>query len=315
MKKAFSILIIVCYLQFIVVPIFVYADAKDSEMNVVEIKKEKIVGDKGHQHGIIKNTVYDIKRLLGDDELKYIGMAVVNDVSDSSCCLNAYPLSFIKIHKNDFLVLNERDTKALMQKQSQDYWTSLSQKNPVGSENDSVHDGAILVNPKIKLTSEKLLSEKRFIIKRDEEVLYKSFGEYKSVRLSDIESINVATKNYSLFGLLLGAAVGAAAANLQKGSTSIDTTYSNVGLVNDNRQYIDYLKKMRVTKKDNRMKKNYKNGIIVSSCLMGALLGSFFKGGWKELYSSGDNVKKTSVSISSPEVKQGEVNITLQIRR
>ena len=314
MKKAFSILILVSYLQLIVVPVVVSADAKDTEMKVIEIKKNKIVADKGHCQGIIENSVFGIKRMLGD-ELKYIGMAVVSDVSDSSCCLNAYPLSFIKIYKNDLLVLNERDTRALKQKQAQDYWTSLSQKNPVGSENDSVHDGAILVNPKIKLTSEKLLSEKRFIIKRDEEVLYKSFGEYKSVRLSDIESINVATKNYSLFGLLLGAAVGAAAANLQKGSTSIDTTYSNVGLVNDNRQYIDYLKKMRVTKKDNRMKKNYKNGIIVSSCLMGALLGSFFKGGWKELYSSGDNVKKTSVSISSPEVKQGEVNITLQIRR
>jgi hypothetical protein len=314
MKKIINIIIIICYLQLIVMPVIVYAGSKESEMKVIKVNDKKIFADKGIRNGILKNTVFDIKRLLGD-EPKYIGMAIVSEISDTSCTLSSFPLSFINIKENDLLVLNLKETEALQTKQSENYWQHLVSGFAPSPSSDIFYDGKILIDPKVKLKSGKLLSEKRYIVKRNEELLYKSFGVYKSVRLSDIESIKVATRNYSLFGAMLGVAVGGAVVYLQKGSTSTDTTYSNFGIVNDNMRNIGYVKKMKITKKDSRMKKKYKTGIVVSSCLIGALLGSFFKGGWKELYSSGDNVKKTSISISSPEVRQGEVKLTLQIRR
>jgi hypothetical protein len=313
MKKAFSILILVCYLQLIVVPVFVYADTKESEMKVIKVDDKKIFADKGIQNGILKNTVFDIKRLLGD-EPKYIGMAVVSEISDTSCTLKSFPLSFINIKESDLLVLNLKETSALRTKQSENYWEHPVSGSAPSPSSDIFSDGKILIDPKVKLKSGKLLSKKRYIIKRNEELLYQSFGNFNSVKLSDIESIKVATKNYSLFGALFGAAVSGAAVYLQKGCTSIDTSYYNVGIYNDQMRNIGYVKKMKVTKKDSRMKKKYKTGIVVGSCLIGAFLGSFFKGGWKEIYSTDNNNKKTSISISSPEVTPGTVNITLQMR-
>ena len=257
MKRIINTIIIICYLQLIVIPIFDYADAKESEMKIIKSEGEIITADKGNQHGIFENTVFDIKRYLGD-ELKYIGMALVTEVSDTSCCLKTYPLSFITIKKDDFLFLNERETKALEIKQTEGYWAYLAQKAQPALNNDLLFDGKILENPRIRLKSGKILSEKKYIVKRNEELLYKSFGEYRFVPLSDIESIKMSTKNYSLFGALIGTAVAGATVFLADGNKSIDTTYYYTDVYNSQDNYIGWTRMMRVTKKDDRLKKKYK---------------------------------------------------------
>ena len=313
MKRIIYIFLIICYLQLIVVPVFMYADSKVSEMRVIEVENEIITADKGHQQGILKNTVFDIKRFLGD-EPKYIGMAVVTEVSDTSCCLKTYPLSFITIKQNDLLVLNEKETSAIETKQTEEYWINLTQKAKLLSNNDLLIDGKILKNPRIKLKSGIILPKKKYIVKRDEELLYKSFGEYKSVQLSDVESIKVATKHYSLFGALIGTAVGRAAVYLADGSKSIDTTYYYAEEYNSQDRYIGWSKKMKITTKDSRLKSKYKTGIIVSGFLLGTLAGSFFKGGWKQIYPVEGKKKAISINISPPEVQPGALKIALQIR-
>jgi hypothetical protein len=313
MKKIINILIIICYLQLIVVPIFLYADTNEFEMKVIKINGEKITADKGLEHGIIKDSVFDIKRLL-EDKPKYIGMAVVTEVSDSNCCLKTYPLSFIAIKKDDLLLLNERETQVLEQKQSEGYWINLSQKVPSASENDLLFDGKILKNPRIKLKSGNILSEKKYIVKRDEELLYKSFGEYRSVPMANIESIEVSTKNYSLFGALIGTAFGQAAVYLADGSKSIDTTYYYAEVYNSQDRYIGWEKRFRISTKDNRLKSKYKTGIIVSGFLLGALVGSFFDGGWKKIYPIDGKKKKLSIKFSPPEVRSGVFKVGLQIK-
>jgi hypothetical protein len=312
MKKIINIMIIVCYLQLIVVPVFMYADTKESEMKVIEVEKEKITADKGLQNGILKNSVFDIKRFLGD-EAKYIGVAVVTEVSDTSCCLKTYPLSFITIKKDDLLLLNEKETQALGQKQSEGYWTNLSQMTSSASENDLLFDGKILKNPRIKLKSGKTLTKNKYIVKRDEELLYKSFGEYRSVPMANIESIEVATKHYALFGAILGTALGLTAVYLTEGSKTIDTTFYDTEVYNSQDWYIGWAKKKKITIKDNRLKSKYKTGIIISGFLLGTLVGSLFEGGWKKVYPIKNKKKTILINISPPEVQPGGLKVALQI--
>ena len=279
------------------------------EIEVADVNGNTLISNKGAKHGIAENAVYAIHRIRETGEV-HLGIAIVSHVLEDSCRLKYYPVSRIKVRKGDLLVINEAATESSMKMLNDEYWNNL--QNDQLAERAAFSDGQTLKRAKVKMRSGETKDLKMITVRRDEEIMLPSkTGFPECIKLSDIESVYVPTRNYSLFGALIGAALGTAAVLIMDQDNTIDTTYYYTDAYNIQGHYMGRYHNMKIVSKKDRMKAKYKSGIIVGGFILGTILGQRIDGGWKKIF---PREEKISFDISPFNGHDESLGISMQFR-
>ncbi len=269
------------------------------EMKVTQVTGENLIADMGKNHGVMKDAVYDIQRLLSD-KIKYIGIAIVTEIEDTTCVLKPYPSGRNKIKTGDFLNLNPTATHSFRQTQNSEFWGNLQKENM--KSNDLVlSDGKSYKNARVILTSGKIIKGQTFIMKNTDELLFPSPLRIKPkvVSLKDVEAIQIPTKNYLQHGGLLGVVfTGAIVLIDELKNTPEKESYYKVIYQKDNSGNFHTTVVPAIRKIDNRISSTLRAVIIGGGFVAGSVVGSLIKGGWKTIYPIENKENKISFRIS-----------------
>jgi hypothetical protein len=253
------------------------------EIEVVGVRRDTLIANRGADHGVVENSVYAIHRIR-ESGIIHLGIAVVSHVAEDSCYFKAYRVSRSKIKPGDHLVLEESATESLMDMQNDGYWINLQSEKR--ARNSAFSDGKILKRARVKLKSGETLDLKKITVRRNEDIMLPSkTGFPECIKLNDIEAVSVPTKSYSLYGAVIGAVLGSAMVLI------MDTGHT-------------------VERKD-RVLEKYKYGIIAGGFFLGTILGQRFKGGWKKLYPDEERI---SFDISPCNGPDETLRISMQFR-
>jgi len=295
-QKLLSIRFILIYILIMMRAGFCQDEIK--EMRVTEFAGENIVADKGNIHGVMKDAVYDIQRILPEN-IRHIGIAIVTEIKETTCVLKAYPSGKNKIKAGDFLILNPTTTQSLRQTQQSEFWENIQKEN-MKSDDLSLKDGKSYKNARVILSSGKIITGKNFIVKGTDELLFPSPLRIKPevVFLKDVEAIQASTKRYAPQGSLIGVALTGTVVlidelkNKPEKEFYYKTVYHRDIYGNITRTVIPATRKI-----DNRISPTLRTVIIGGGFVVGGFFGSLVKGGWKIIYPNQNKDNKLSLNI------------------
>jgi len=270
-----------------------------AEMKVAQVTGENLIADMGKSHGVMKDAVYDIQRILPEN-IRHIGIAIVTEINDTTCVLKAYPSGKNKIKAGDFLILNPTTTHSLRQTRNSEFWENIQKEN-MKSDDLSLSDGKSYKNARVILTSGKIISGKTFIVKGTDELLFPSPLRIKPevMSLKNVEAIQIPTKRYAPQGALIGVAVTGAIVFIDELRNEPEKEiYYKVVYRRDNYGNLRSTVVPAIRKIDNRMSSTLRVLIIGGGFVAGSLVGSLIKGGWKTIYPTENKDNKLSFRIS-----------------
>jgi len=265
------------------------------KMIVIDVEGKKITGNKGIHDGVTKESVYGIKRISAD-LTKHIGIAIVFETEKSCCHLKAYVSRNQSVKKGDLLIIDSSATNLLLETYKEDYWDNLQvMKN--SSEDHAMSDGKAYKKSRILLKSGETMKDERFIVRGSDELIFPSSLSMhpKLVKLQDVETIFVPTKNYLQHGALSGALLTGVvifAIDLKK-QPETKIFYKTVPGPGGSLQTILVRKTI-----ENKLPTILKTVVVAGGTILGAIIGHSINGGWKCIYPSEKTVDKVSININ-----------------
>ncbi|MBN1348754.1 hypothetical protein JXJ21_05035 [candidate division KSB1 bacterium] len=284
-------------------------------MKVIVIQSTDLIADKGHDQGILENTVWDVRRIDAEIEL-HIGIAVVRAVAANTCTLRTFPVEYLEIQQGDRLITNPSGTSILGASNADEFWQKL--ENAAKTERlTGFSDGMSFEKTRIKLKSGEELKVKKFIVKQNREILITSRKSIhpKVIDLTEIESIRKPTMHYALFGAIIGTAIGSAAFYLMpEQKVTSDTLHYYEDVVDYYGRVIDRIPHQKVQKNKSGIRSSVRVGTMTGCVLIGTIVGSFIKGGWTSIYPREQTEKKVSLQLHQFNNHHNSAGIKLSLK-